>query len=200
MQESTLIVDVEVKINIAEHAAITSCAQIDPSTSLDMRGRRNGPPRVYETCTSNASQQNLFKWRCGNHRYIVNWFTIIIFMVVTSNHTTENCSFKSKTCDIYVIKSAMFKNFFKPTNSVGSSEKTLANSVSKLSSLALFRPASIFPQSSFKRESQFLPRSVGLPDDVTHILRRHIRFRSRFGTESKLGYRQELTKDCLHTV
>ena len=39
MQESTLAFDTTVKIAIAEHAAITSCAEIEPSTSRDSADR-----------------------------------------------------------------------------------------------------------------------------------------------------------------
>ena len=79
MQESTLAFEAAVKIAIAEHAAITSCAEIEPSTSRDSADRGSvhhvatkhvKPPRVNKMC-----------WRCGN-----------------SNHTPDNCRFKSQTC------------------------------------------------------------------------------------------------------
>ena len=71
----------EEKIAIAEHAAITSCAEIEPSTSHYSADRGSvhhvaatkhaTPARVNKSCC----------WRCGN-----------------SNHTRHDCRFKTQTC------------------------------------------------------------------------------------------------------
>ena len=79
MQESTLAFETAVKIAIAEHAAITSCAEIEPSTSRDSADRVHhvavtkyaNPARVNKSCC----------WWCGN-----------------SNHTPDSCRFKTQTC------------------------------------------------------------------------------------------------------
>ena len=79
MQESTLAFETAVKIAIAEHAAITSCAAIEQLTSRDSADRvhhvaatkQAKPARVNKSCC----------WRCGN-----------------SNHTPDSCRFKTQTC------------------------------------------------------------------------------------------------------
>ena len=79
MQESTLDFETAVKIAIAEHAAITSCAAIEQLTSRDSADRvhhvaatkQANPARVNKSCC----------WRCGN-----------------SNHTPDSCRFKTQTC------------------------------------------------------------------------------------------------------
>ena len=79
MQESTLAFETAVKIAIAEHAAITSCAEIEPSTSRDSADRVH-----HVTATKHANPARVNKsscWRCGN-----------------SNHTPENCRFKTQSC------------------------------------------------------------------------------------------------------
>ena len=79
MQESTLAFETAVKIAIAEHAAITSCAEIEPSTPRDSADRVH---HVAATKHANPARVNKSScWRCGN-----------------SNHTPENCRFKAQSC------------------------------------------------------------------------------------------------------
>ena len=79
MQESTLAFETAVKIAIAEHAAITSCAEIEPSTSRDSADRVH---HVAATKHANPARVNKSScWRCGN-----------------SNHTPDSCRFKTQTC------------------------------------------------------------------------------------------------------
>ena len=79
MQESTLAFETAVNIAIAEHAAITSCAEIESSTSRDSADRAH---HVAATKHANPARDNKSCcWRCGN-----------------SNHTPENCRFKTQTC------------------------------------------------------------------------------------------------------
>ena len=79
MQESTLAFEAAVKIAIAEHAAITSCAEIEPATSRDSADRGS----VHHVATKHVKPGLVNKrcWRCGN-----------------SNHTPDNCRFKTQTC------------------------------------------------------------------------------------------------------
>ena len=79
MQKSTLAFETAVKIAIAEHAAIKSCAEIDPLTS------RHSADRVHHVAaTKQANPARVNKsccWRCGN-----------------LNHTPDSCGFKTQTC------------------------------------------------------------------------------------------------------
>ena len=61
MQESTLAFETAVKIAIAEHAAITSCAEIEPSTSRDSADRGS----VHHVATTkHANQARVNKLCC----------------------------------------------------------------------------------------------------------------------------------------
>ena len=90
MRETTLVFDVVVKIAIAEHAAITLCAQIDPSTSPE--NVDGGTVHHVTKKHVKATRVNDICWRCGN-----------------KNHTPQNCLSSGKHVTD-VIRSAMFKN------------------------------------------------------------------------------------------
>ena len=97
MQKSTLAFEAAVKIAIAEHAATTSCAKIEPSTSRDSADRGS----VHHLATKHAkpSRVNKMCWRCGNVT------THPITAVLNRRHVTD------------AIKSGMFINDVTPSES-----------------------------------------------------------------------------------